>query len=150
MSYWTFSDVFDEQGVIQRPYYGGFGLVAERGIPKAAFRAFELLHSLGNQRIESDAGSEANDALITKKPDGTLAIALWNYAGPDEAGKDKTIQLRLKSARDARYTLRFVRPGSGSSLEEWIRLGKPDSPTQEQIARLVASSRIAPATNHRV
>ena len=68
MSYWTFSDVFEEQGVIQRPYYGGFGLVAERGIPKAAFRAFELLHSLGNQRIESDAGSEANDALITKNP----------------------------------------------------------------------------------
>ncbi len=146
MSYWTFSDVFEEQGVIRRPYYGGFGLVAARGIPKAAFRAFELLHRLGNQRIESDAA----DALITKEPDGTLAIALWNYAGPDEAGVDKTIQLQLKGARDARYTLRFVRPGSGSSLEEWIRMGKPDWPTREQIARLVESSRIAPPTTHRV
>ena len=40
MSYWTFSDVFEEQGVIQRPFYGGYGLIAEYGLPKPAFNAF--------------------------------------------------------------------------------------------------------------
>ena len=146
MSYWTFSDVFEEQGIVKRPYYGGFGLIAERGIPKAAYRAFELLHRLGNRRIESNA----EDALITTRPDGTLVIALWNYAAPDQAGTDKTIQLHLKGARDARYTLQFVQPGSGSSLEEWMRMGKPDSPTREQIARLIESSQIAPPTSHEI
>src|ERR1019366_6047313 len=27
-SYWTFSDVFEEQGVAKEPFYGGFGLIA--------------------------------------------------------------------------------------------------------------------------
>lgn len=144
MSYWTFSDVFEEQGIAKRPFYGGFGLIAQRGIPKAAYRAFELLHRLGNRRIESNS----EDALITTKPDGTLVIALWNYAAPGEAGTDKTIQLRLKGARDSKYALRFVRPGSGSSLEEWIRLGKTDFPTRDQIAQLIQSSRIAAPTSH--
>ena len=47
MSYWTFSDVFDEQGVVKTPFYGGFGLLAVGGIPKPAFNAFALLHQLG-------------------------------------------------------------------------------------------------------
>src|SRR5262249_42452701 len=44
MSYWTFSDVFEEQGVVRTPFYGGFGLIAAGGIPKPAHNAFELLH----------------------------------------------------------------------------------------------------------
>lgn len=78
MSYWTFSDVFEEQGVVRTPFYGGFGLIAERGIPKAAFRAFELLHQLGDKRFESSG----DDRLLTKKADGTLIAAIWNYAEP--------------------------------------------------------------------
>ena len=53
MSYWTFSDVFEEQGVVKQPFYGGFGLLAEDGIPKPSFAAFKLLHSLGDERLAS-------------------------------------------------------------------------------------------------
>ena len=28
MSYWTFSDVFEEQGVVKMPFYGGYGVIA--------------------------------------------------------------------------------------------------------------------------
>ncbi len=28
MSYWTFSDVFEEQGAVKTPFYGGYGLIA--------------------------------------------------------------------------------------------------------------------------
>jgi xylan 1,4-beta-xylosidase len=51
MSYWSFSDVFEEQGVVKKPFYGGFGLIAAGGIPKPAFNAFALLHRLGEQRL---------------------------------------------------------------------------------------------------
>ena len=50
MSYWTFSDVFEEQGVVKTPFYGGYGLIAAGGIPKPAFNALKLLHKLGEQR----------------------------------------------------------------------------------------------------
>jgi xylan 1,4-beta-xylosidase len=146
MSYWTFSDVFEEQGVVKTPFYGGFGLIAERGIPKAAFRAFELLHRLGEQRLESSA----EDALITKRADGTLVIALWNYAGIGEAGQPKTIDLRMKSGRNAKYTVEMVGPGNGSALDEWMRMGKPDSPTREQITKLIDASQIATPAAHRL
>src|SRR3989449_4985148 len=76
MSYWTFSDVFEEQGVVKTPFYGGFGLIAAGGIPKPAFNTFKLLHELGDQRIDLNSDS----ALLTRKKDGSLVLALWNYA----------------------------------------------------------------------
>jgi xylan 1,4-beta-xylosidase len=144
MAYWTFSDVFEEGGVVKTPFYGGFGLIAERGIPKAAFRVFELLHNLGNQRLDSDS----EDALITKKPDGTLVLAIWNYGEPDRPGAAKTIQLRLRNGRKPKYRMQFVAPEHGSALETWNRIGKPDLPTRDQIAQLLAASQMAPATEH--
>ncbi len=144
MSYWTFSDVFEEQGVVRTPFYGGFGLIAERGIPKAAFRAFELLHRLGDRRLDSSA----DDALLTKKPDGTLAAAIWNYAEPGQSGNMKTFRLRLKDGRKGKYTVQVVGPGRGSALEEWVRMGKPAFPTREEIDRLLTSSQMPPASEH--
>src|ERR1039457_842735 len=35
MSYWTFSDVFEEQGVVKAPFYGGLGRLAAGGVMKA-------------------------------------------------------------------------------------------------------------------
>ena len=80
LSYWTFSDVFEEQGVIRTPFYGGYGLIAEDGLPKPAFNAFLLLHRLGNQRIDVDSSS----ALVTRTTDGDLAVAVWNLRLPEE------------------------------------------------------------------
>ncbi len=82
MSYWTFSDVFEEQGVVKKPFYGGYGLIAAGGIPKAGFNAFAMLHRLGDQRLSP----ELKDALVTKRADGTLVIAVWNYADPGVGG----------------------------------------------------------------
>ena len=78
MSYWSFSDVFEEQGVVKTPFYGGYGLVAEDDIPKPAFNAFKLLAPLGDERIQLDSDS----ALLTRRKDGTLVLAVWNYAPP--------------------------------------------------------------------
>src|SRR5207302_9514506 len=84
--YWSFSDVFEEQGVIKTPFYGGFGLVAEDNIPKPALNAFAMLHQLGNRRIKVDSDS----ALATRSSDGAIAIALWNYAPPFGTGATYT------------------------------------------------------------
>ena len=62
MSYWSFSDVFEEQGVVKKPFYGGYGLIAAGGIPKPAFAAFKVLHQLGQERLALDSDS----ALATR------------------------------------------------------------------------------------
>lgn len=45
-SYWTFGDVFEEQGVPFTPFHGGFGLVANGCITKPTFWTFAFIKSL--------------------------------------------------------------------------------------------------------
>jgi len=76
MSYWTFSDVFEEQGVVKTPFYGGFGLLAERSI-LSRFNDFALLHRLGDTRLD------VNSIASSSRPqDGSLAIAAWSLFLP--------------------------------------------------------------------
>jgi xylan 1,4-beta-xylosidase len=133
MSYWTFSDVFEEQGVVKTPFYGGFGLLAERGIPKAAFNDFALLHQLGDMRLEVNSDS----ALVTRRKDGSLAIAMWNLFLPEESGSPKTVTLHFKGLSgkpSARVTI--VDKEHGSPLPAWDKMGRPAFPTLSQIEAL--------------
>jgi xylan 1,4-beta-xylosidase len=141
MAYWCFSDVFEEQGVVKTPFYGGYGLVAERNIPKAAYRDFELLHALGDRRLAVDS----ENALATRRPDGRLVIALWNYAEPGESTGPKTFELTIKGERAKKYRMRFVSPGSGSPLEAWKKMGSPALPSIAQIKELIGASAIPAA-----
>jgi xylan 1,4-beta-xylosidase len=133
MSYWTFSDVFEEQGVVKTAFYGGFGLLAEDGIPKASFNDFALLHQLGETRLDVKADS----ALVTRRKDGSLAIAVWNLFLPEEAGSPKTVTLHFKglaAAKSANVTV--VDKLHGSPLPEWEKMGRPQNPTTAQIITL--------------
>jgi len=47
MSFWTFSDVFEEGGPKQEPFDGGFGLMVMGGIKKPSYTGFAVLHRLG-------------------------------------------------------------------------------------------------------
>jgi xylan 1,4-beta-xylosidase len=133
MSYWTFSDVFEEQGVVKTPFYGGFGLVAVDGIPKAAFNDFVLLHQLGETRLDVKSDS----ALVTRRKNGSLAIAVWNLFLPEEAGSSKTVTLHFKGwtgAKSANITI--VDKLHGSPLPAWEKMGSPRNPTTTQIKTL--------------
>lgn len=133
MAYWSFSDVFEEQGVEKTPFYGGYGLIAPRGIPKPAFNAFALLHQLGAERISLNL----SNALATRRPDGTLAIVIWNYADPGKDGPQKTFALELTNAdalRSAR--IQMVDADHGDARQAWSKMGSPASPTRDQVVKL--------------
>ena len=132
MSYWTFSDVFEEQGVVKTPLYGGFGLIAADGIPKPAFNAFKLLHQLGDERLELNSES----AVLTKKKDGSLVLAVWNYAPPEKVGEPKTVNLQFKGGRFKRAVISEVDPNHGDIHAVCQQMGAPRYPTQEQIKQL--------------
>jgi xylan 1,4-beta-xylosidase len=133
MSYWTFSDVFEEQGIVKTPFYGGFGLIAAGNIPKAAFNAFLLLHQLGDSRIAVDSDS----ALATRRDDGALAVALWNYAAPEENGSEVQYRLVLRGWKGSTTArVRIVDASRGSPLAEWESMGRPASPSRAQQQKL--------------
>ena len=144
MAYWTFSDVFEEQGVARSSFYGGFGIIAPNSIPKPSLNALTILHKLGNRRIAIDSES----ALATKLPDGNLAIALWNYAPPGGSGPNYTpqptlpgaprtfiIQLEHFNAASA-STLYRVDSKRGNGLALFDQMGRPEDLSADQIASL--------------
>jgi xylan 1,4-beta-xylosidase len=132
MSYWAFSDVFEEQGVVKTPFYGGFGLLAERDIPKPAFNDFALLHRLGETRLNVSSDS----LLVTRRKDGSLAIAAWNLFLPEEAGSAKSFTLRFKGMATGAAKVTIVDKDHGSPLPEFEKQGRPASPTVAQIEAL--------------
>jgi xylan 1,4-beta-xylosidase len=144
MSYWTFSDVFEEQGVVKTPFYGGFGLLAEDGIPKPAFNAFKLLHRLGERRISISSDS----ALLTRKKDGSLVIAVWNYAPPEHAGAAKTVTLHFQGGRYKRALVSTVDPDHGDVHSVYEKMGSPRYLSQAQIQQLKQAAELPPAAAH--
>src|SRR5690606_10885557 len=51
ISYWAFTDVFEEGGAGVGPFHGGFGLVNENGLHKPTFHAFNMLGRLGDRLL---------------------------------------------------------------------------------------------------
>lgn len=137
MSFWTFSDVFEEGGPSPRPFIGQFGLRAEFGINKPSYYGFALLHQLGDRRI----ANPSPDLIVTKASDGSLRIAAWNLVDPDPVSLGKaqtrtfTLMVRGTSA-DARATVQRVDNEHGNVLPEYAKIGKPDYPTPQQVEQL--------------
>ena len=130
MSYWAFSDVFEEQGVVKEPFYGGFGLIAEDGLPKPSFNAFKLLHKLGEQRIAVDSES----ALVTRRQDGTIVMAVWNQFLPEEAGESKDVTIKIaKQTGTHRATIYRLDSTHGSALHRFRQWASPSYPTPSQM-----------------
>jgi xylan 1,4-beta-xylosidase len=153
MAYWAFSDVFEEQGVVRSPFYGGFGLIAADNIPKPTLNIFRILHKLGDRRI----ASESDSSLVTESNNGSLAIALWNYAPPtgigatytmptSPAGPAKTFDLDFKSVSPgATAEVWRVDDDHGNVLKAFDAMGRPPGDlTPQQVTQLRAAGQMAP------
>lgn len=148
MSFWTFSDVFEEGGPVAKPFSGQFGLRAEYGINKPSFYDFALLHALGDQRIANDA----KDIIVTKTADGSLAIAFWNIADPLPDGahaetipaKPKSVTLEFKGLPGkATVTEQLVDDEHGNVLPLYRAMGSPQYPSPTQVEQLNAKTALA-------
>jgi xylan 1,4-beta-xylosidase len=145
MSFWTFSDVFEEGGPGARPFVGQFGLRAEFGINKPSYYDFGLLHKLGNQRLPNSS----ENTIVTKTADGGLAMAVWNAVGPErEAIQHATARhftIRVDGMPPtACVTLERVDDEHGNVLPLYTKMGKPDYPTPTQVEQLNRETRLPP------
>ena len=147
LSYWAFSDVFEEQGVVKEPFYGGFGLIAADGIPKPSFNAFKLLHGLGTTRIAADSPS----VLVTRRDDGTVVMAVWNLFLPGTSGQSKRVIVNISpSGETHRATIYRLDSTHGSVAAAYAAMGKPPYPTPEQIQALRNAAKLPRSEGLRV
>jgi xylan 1,4-beta-xylosidase len=141
MSFWTFSDVFEESGPIPKPFIGEFGLRAKGGINKPSYYAFELLHELGNERLTNSA----TDAIATESDNGEVEVAAWNLVDPGQPPSEKTIDLVFRHLPpNARVSIQQLDADHGNVLAEYAAMGKPLDPTGDQVEELNHETALSP------
>jgi xylan 1,4-beta-xylosidase len=141
LSFWTFSDVFEEGGPIAKPFVGMFGLRAKGGINKPSYYAYGLLHQLGSTRL----ANASNNVIVTKAADGGLVIAAWNLVNPGNQGTNEVIDLAFRhSASGAHATIQRVDADHGNVLPSYAAMGEPLDPTPAQVDQLNRESALPP------
>lgn len=134
-SYWTFGDVFEEQGVPFTPFHGGFGLVANGIIPKPTFWVFQFYKQLQGECVYRD-----HDMVIVQKKDSSLCGIAWNLSR--ETKKDHLeLEIHFPDLSGEYCILtRTVDEEVCNPLKVWHDLGEPANLDEGQLAILKEAS----------
>lgn len=133
-SYWTFGDVFEEQGVPFTPFHGGFGLVANGCIPKPTFWTFVFFKYLKEKPgycIHRDEHS-----VVMRLDDGSYRMVAFNQSN-ERTGEGLTVRLEGQLEAGC-YCLaeHWVDEESCNPLKTWHDLGEPANPSAAELARI--------------
>ena len=158
MSYWTFSNVFEELGVPSGIFNSSYGMTDQRGIARPSLHAFTFLHKLGDTRLQCDKGP----VLATRLAEGRAAILLWNLipasdasdvangnpiasiaGGSGKRGSNRTYRLKLNGLKGTQsVAIHHVNDRAGSAIPKWKEMGSPQYPSREEIAQLRAAAEL--------
>jgi xylan 1,4-beta-xylosidase len=139
-SYWTFSDIFEENYFPSVPFHGGFGLLNIHGIAKPAYRAYELLHALGTELLPVDGSHPTIDAWVVRG-DRQITILLTNFALPRHPIEAESVRVTLLNAGvPAHATVRRIDADHGNPKRKWQSLGAPEYLSAGMLAVLNAAS----------
>lgn len=73
-SWWTFSDIFEEQWMQSAPFHNGFGMMTNHGVRKPVWRAFQTLHQSGNWRF-----AVTGEGVHPMQANATLAVLATDF-----------------------------------------------------------------------
>jgi xylan 1,4-beta-xylosidase len=145
-SYWTFSDIFEENYFPSQAFHGGFGLMNLHGIAKPAYRAFELLHSLGTELLPVTGSHATVDAWVVR--DGNSAtLLLDNFALPRHAIKNETVTVELSGApKPLAASIRRIDADHANAKRGWLEMGSPEYLDAAAVVALHKASEMTPET----
>ncbi|GAA1673036.1 GH39 family glycosyl hydrolase [Fodinicola feengrottensis] len=159
LAYWTFTDVFEEQGAGPSAFHGGFGLLTYQGIGKPTFHAYRFLHALGDELLSRTPGG-----IVTRHHTSGLLTALaYHYPvehplAPPESfptretaermvglGTPATVQIALTGLDPgAAIDIEVLDSDHGNVVASWQSLGAPDPLSRqdtETLRQLAGSTR---------
>ncbi|RZA05019.1 MAG: glycoside hydrolase [Moraxellaceae bacterium] len=152
MSYWVFTDIFEEPGPRFEAFHGGFGLMNAQGIKKPAYFAYEFLNKLSATELKNtDAQSFA-----TTDNKGNLQVLLWDSTRtlPDGINNQQfyikdlppankgNVNIHLSGLQKSNYKLVVSQVGykQNDAFTAYIGMGSPAQLTKAQVAALKAKS----------
>jgi xylan 1,4-beta-xylosidase len=149
MSYWTFTDIFEEAGPRMTPFHGGFGLLNYQDLPKPAYFAYQFLNRLGD--VELSCSDPA--AFVCRSPGGGVQALFWDftiakpgpsvnnqayYVGDHPAQAKGQVELRLSGLAKGSYRLLTTKVGyrANDVQAAWRDMGSPSQLTRSQVHEL--------------
>ena len=139
-SYWTFTDIFEEDYFPSRPFHGGFGLLTLHGVAKPAYRAFELLHKVGSELIPVLGAHPTVDCWVIRDRK-SIAVLLTNYVQPRHAIATETVRVSLVNCKAQSAQIRRIDNEHANPKRLWLAMGAPEYLNPRQVAALHAASR---------
>ena len=141
-SYWTFTDIFEENYMPATAFQGGFGLLTLQGVAKPSYRAFELLHRLGVEELPVKGKSKTVDVWAVTNRDA-VTVLVTNHALPRHPIKAESVEVKLTGLTSPRNVyIERIDDDHANAKRLWIEMGKPALPTEREVEQLHVASQI--------
>ena len=147
LSYWTFTDVFEEGGAGDTIFHGGFGMINLQGVVKPVFHAYRFLNLLGDELIRKlpsgvvtrDSKTKKLSAIAFHYPTEMKQTVPASFDSRDTAYETlalgQPVQLNIEFSGlnpGAKILVETLDRQNGNALATWESLGKPDNISRDQ------------------
>lgn len=148
MSYWVFTDIFEEPGPRYTPFHGGFGMLNTQGINKPVFYSYQFLNRLGDiELVNKDQAS-----WLCKDSSGNLQALVWDYTYtlPDSTNNQQyynrdlpskpkgKLKINIANVPDGNYALEMYKVGyrDNDAYSTYLSIGKPSQLSKQQVEQI--------------
>lgn len=149
MSYWVFTDIFEEPGPRYTPFHGGFGMLTTQGINKPVFYAYQFMNRLGKHELIN----KDQESWVCKNANGGVQALFWDftnthpgdsvhnqkYYARDLPSRSKgTVNINIDKLPDGNYALELYRVGyrSNDAYSSYLSMGSPAQLSRVQVEHL--------------
>ena len=163
MSYWVFTDIFEEAGPRFTPFHGGFGLMNTQGIKKPAYFSYYLMNKLGETELQNTDKS----SWASKDKNGDVQLLFWDFTNThpgdkvwnqtyyiqDLPSKEKgKVKIEIDGLQKGKYILEIYKVGykSNDAYADYLSLNKPSQLTREQVNSIKAKNNGAPIATEKI
>ncbi|MBN1780045.1 glycoside hydrolase [bacterium] len=150
MSYWVFTDIFEEPGPRFTPFHGGFGMLNYQAINKPVFYAYKFLNQLGNTELKNDDPA----SWACKDGDGNVQVLFWDFTPtlPDSINNQDyyirdlpsrskgTVKMEISNIPAGKYAVEIYKTGYrvNDPYTTYFDMGRPAQLTKEQVRKIKA------------
>jgi xylan 1,4-beta-xylosidase len=149
MSYWVFTDIFEESAPRFTPFHGGFGLLNLQGINKPAFYSYKFMNQLGKTELQNADSC----SWVCKDTKGNVQVLLWDFTNTspkdsinnqayyikDLPAKSKgNIRINLSDVPKGKYQLEIYKVGykSNDAYATYLAMGRPNQLSKLQVEQI--------------
>jgi xylan 1,4-beta-xylosidase len=153
MSYWVFTDIFEEAGPRWTPFHGGFGLINYEDINKPAFYAYQFLNRMGGTELKN---SDPASWVCTDGSGGIQAL-VWDFTITNQKANasdqvfykrdlpshpKSTVTVALSGVPPGKYSMELYRVGyrANDAYSAYLDLGSPNQLSRPQAAYIKSMS----------